>query len=372
MTAKMEELEQARYEAWMGMAPRRIPHWEHWSCPDAETYLTGLDYYDHPKLCREKLRELYPELALPVPETDEPIPRPRLGGDGPSSDLKKRTVRWGDGESGTWEHGEMRFKSPEQVFAFSPLDNPDFSDNPGVVESADFSSEETIYERYRKNYPSEWGDLAPERTPTCVGFYNTMFMWPLLTFGWEMFLASCLDPRFERIMGEFAEINRRVFSAFARLPVNFVICHDDIVTTRGPVCSPSWMRKHVFGRYEEFWSILRASGKEVIFMSDGKMDAYADDVIACGARGIISEPYTDYRAIARRHLGKDLFLAGEGDNRTLSRNDPDEIDAMVKSMVETAAMTGGYMMCIGNHIPWNVSPQGIKRYLDRSREWAWR
>ena len=33
-------------------------------------------------------------------------------------------------------------------------------------------------------------------------------------------------------------------------------------------------------------------------------------------------------------------------------------------MIETSKMTGGYMMCIGNHIPWNVTPEGIKTYLD--------
>jgi len=60
-----------KYLAFMGLAPKRIPHWEHWSCPDAETYLTGIDYYEHPKLCRERLRELYPQLELPVPETDD-------------------------------------------------------------------------------------------------------------------------------------------------------------------------------------------------------------------------------------------------------------------------------------------------------------
>ncbi len=119
-----------------------------------------------------------------------------------------------------------------------------------------------------------------------------MFMWTLLTFGWELFLEVILDPRFEPVMEEFAEINRRVFHAFARLPVNFIVCHDDIVMTRGPVCSPKWMYKYIFPRYEEFWGIVKATGKEVIFMSDGNMDAYADDVMACGARGIISEPYT--------------------------------------------------------------------------------
>jgi len=341
----------SRYLAFMGLAPDPVPHWEHWSCPDAETYLTGIDYYEHPKLCREKLRELYPQLGLPVPETDAPIPRPKLDlrGDSVSTDEHGRHhVRWGDGETTHWDWGKQ-FSSADEVFAFSPLEQADFTDIP-VVESRDYSDEEKLYEMYRADYPAEWGDTAPEGSAASAYFYNTMFMWPLLTFGWELFLETCLD--------------------FARLPINFVICHDDIVTSRGPTCSPAWMHRYIFPRYEEFWSILKAAGKEVIFMVDGCIDAYADDIFACGARGIISEPYTNYKAIARKH--KDCFLAGEGDNRILTRNDPDEIEAMVRSMVETARMTGGYMMCIGNHIPWNVRPEGIKRYLDLSAELAHR
>ena len=37
---------------------------------------------------------------------------------------------------------------------------------------------------------------------------------------------------------------------------------------------------------------------------------------------------------------------------------------MVESMVETGRMSGGYMMCIGNHIPFNVPGEAIKTYLD--------
>ena len=358
-----------RYLAFMGLGPRRIPHWEHWSCPDAETYLTGIDYYDHPKLCRQRLRELYPQLNLGIPQTDEPKPRPKLGLVGQSStadDQGRLRVRWGDSVTTHWDWG-ARFKTPDDVFAFSPLEQGDFTDIP-VVESRDYSDEQTLYEHYRARYPAEHGDKAPEGSAASAGFYNTLFMWPLLTFGWELFLETCLDPRFDRLMDEFAEINRRVFRAFARLPVNFVICHDDIVTSRGPVCSPRWMHKHIFPRYEEFWAILRDAGKRVVFMADGCMDAYADDVFACGATGIVTEPYTDFKAIARRH--PDCVLAGEGDNRVLTRNDPDEIAAMVRSMVDTARVTGGYFMCIGNHIPWNVTPAGIRRYLDLSAELA--
>jgi hypothetical protein len=358
-----------RYLAFMGLAPKRIPHWEHWSCPDAETHLTGIDYYEHPRECRLRLRELYPMLELGVPETDDPKPRPKLSlhGETSSTDEQGRHhVRWGDGESGIWDWG-LKFSTPDEVFAFSPLEQGDFTHIP-VVESRDYSDEEKLYEAYRANYPADRGDTAPEGSTASCGFYNTMFMWPLLTFGWELFLECCLDPRFERIMEEFAEINRRVFRSFARLPVKFAICHDDIVTARGPVCSPPWMRKYIFPRYEEFWGLLKATGKEVIFMVDGCVDAYADDVMACGARGIISEPFTDYKRLARTY--ENCFCAGEGDNRVLTRNDPAEIRRMVESMVETSRMTGGYMMCIGNHIPWNVTPEGIKRYLDLAAELA--
>ncbi len=359
-----------RYESYMGLGPRKIAHWEIWACPDAETYMTGIDYYDHPRLCRLKLQELYPQLRLPIPESDKPKPRPRLELTGESADLEHHTVRWDDGETTTFQHGEAFFKSREEVFAFSPLKKGDFTDWVHAVCNWDFSSEEAIYQLHRKYYPQEWGDKAPQGSPVDVGIYNTMFMWPLLVFGWELFMECCLYARFEPVMAEFAELNRRAFRAFARLPVNFVVCHDDITMSRGPVCSRAWMNKYIFPRYEEFWGIVKAAGKEVLFVSDGCMDAYAADVMACGARGIFSEPYTDFKKLARSF--KDCWLAGEGDVRILMRNDPAEIRAMVETMVATGRMSGGYMMCIGNNIPWNVPPDAIKRYLDLSAELAYR
>lgn len=356
------EIERRRYLTQMGRGPAgRMPHWEAWSNPDAETYLTGIDYYGHPRLCRQKMAQLYPELQLSIPDTDEPRPRPRLGKDGQTSDRERHTVRWGDGETATFEHGEKYFKTEEDVFSFNPLEHADMRHWPHVVVNYDYSSEDAIYGQLRQAYPGAW-EHAPAMSAADACMYNTMFMWPMLTFGWELFLACCMDERFEPVMAGFAELNRRYFRAVSRLPVNFVVCHDDIVMTRGPVCSPKWMRKYIYPRYEEYWSMLKASGKEVIFMTDGCADAVIDDVIACGARGLVSEPYTDYKVIVRRH--KDFFVAGEGDNRVLTRGDPDEIRGMVESMVETSRMTGGYMMSIGNHIPWNVPGEAVKRYLD--------
>jgi len=358
-----------RYLALMGMAPKRIPHEEYLGCPDAETLITGIDHYGHPRACRLRLQEMYPMLNVEIPETDEPKPRPKLENELTGFDEEGRHVaKWSDKVTIHWDFGKQ-FKTPDDVFAFSPLENPDFTDS-GVVNNWDFGSEEILYERFRARYPAEWGEAPPEGSAAQCGFYQTLFMWPLLTFGWELFLECCLDERFERIMNEFAELNRRLFRAFARLPVNFVFCHDDIVNSRGPVCSPAWMHKHIFPRYEEFWGMLKAGGKRVFFVSDGCMDAYADDVFACGAQGILTEPYTNARAVIRKH--PDCFYAGEGDTRVLSRNNPDEIRAMVERMVETAQMTGGYFMRIGNEFTWNTPPEAVKLYLDLCNELAHR
>lgn len=354
----------ARYESFMGLGPKRIAHWEHWSNPDAASFITGIDFYRKPRTCMLRLKEMYPFLGLGAPAKDDPLPRPEE-----QKDLGKG--RWGHAMRDYWQQQEAagQFASDAEALAFSPLANADFT-KWTIPEAADYRSEEAIYDRYRKRLPEAWGDKAPDKSSASVSFYNTMFMWPMLVFGYERFLSICLEPEFERIMDEFAEINRRVFRAFARLPVNFVVCHDDIVLTRGPVCSPAWMRKYIFPRYEEFWGILKKAGKEVIFMADGCVDAFVDDVMACGARGIISEPYTDYKAIARKY--KDCFIAGEGDNRVLMRNRAPEIRAMVENMVETGRMSGGYMMCIGNHIPWNVPGAAVKLYFDLSAELGFR
>lgn len=41
-----------------------------------------------------------------------------------------------------------------------------------------------------------------------------------------------------------------------------------------------------------------------------------------------------------------------------------------KGWLSAGRMSGGYMMCIGNHIPFNVPGEAVKRYLELSRELA--
>ena len=172
-----------RYLAFMGLAPKRIPHWEHWSCPDAETYLTGIDYYEHPRLCRLRLRELYPQLELAIPETRRAQAAPRRWTWRAELDARRARAATAcagaTARPGIWDWGE-HFQTAEDVFAFSPLAQGDFTDIPVVESQRLLATRRRSTSDYRANYPAEWGDRAPEGDTAAVGFYNTMFMWPLL------------------------------------------------------------------------------------------------------------------------------------------------------------------------------------------------
>ena len=50
------------------------------------------------------------------------------------------------------------------------------------------------------------------------------------------------------------------------------------------------------------------------------------------------------------------------------RNDKAEIRAMVDDMLDTSRLTGGYIMRVGNHIPWDIPPDAVKYYFDYAAE----
>ena len=112
-----------RYQALMGPPPKDIPHWEYLGSPRAETYITGIDYYAHPRQCRQRLAELYPQLNVDIPESDDPIPRPEVDGSATTvgADAEgRRVVRWGHQVTHHWDMGAALSHGRGRVCLLSP------------------------------------------------------------------------------------------------------------------------------------------------------------------------------------------------------------------------------------------------------------
>lgn len=340
----------------------RIPMYEHFSNPDAEQALTGIDPWEHPKLARERFYEVTNVDFGGIPGSDDPIPRLPEGQASFTDDEGRTSVRWGTGQSWHWDWGNL-FPTIEHVLAYKPLEHLDLS-RADFVANMDYSISVEEMARQFQDGLNHARMLAGDRCLVQGGFYNTLFMWPLLTFGWENFLelGAAYPDECKRILADFAELSRKVFKAWSMTDVEVISSHDDICFQAGPVFNPDWLKEMIYPYYEEFWGYQKAAGKKVLFVCDGNVDRVADNVFACGADGIVSEPYTDWPTMAKKH--PDKIFAGDGDNRVLATGDRDAIFAMVKRMTDWGKQYPGYLYCIGNHIPWDIPVKGVLAYFE--------
>ena len=177
-----------------GRPTERIPHWEYISHPDLVEHVTRIDPYEHPQKSELRMLELLPNDVSGIRLSDEPIPRRYANGERTRVDEDGRVrPRWGTGDSWPWDYG-AEFGSVEEVLAYRPLEEN------LVGEDID-----QLAADYQRGLDAQRAVLG-ERALAYGGFYRTLFMWPMMTFGWELFIeAAFTQPdRFKPILDDFA------------------------------------------------------------------------------------------------------------------------------------------------------------------------
>lgn len=261
-------------------------------------------------------------------------------------------------ESESLREAEYPFKSVEEVLSFDP-----------VAAATRLPSLEDLTAAVRASW--EGGCAAYPEAVFPGGFYNSVFTWSILTFGWDLFLeAAATDmDRFDRVMEGFFEITMMVVQAHVDAQIPIYLCHDDMVWASGTVFSPAWMRRYVFPRFTRMWTPLREAGIKVLFCSDGNFTEYIDDVAECGAQGFIFEPLTDLDYIVSRY-GQTHVIIGNADCRELMTDNPERIRAEVKRCMDLGKPCPGFFMAVGNHIPYNIPVSAVECYLEAYEQMA--
>jgi hypothetical protein len=263
------------------------------------------------------------------------------------------------GLSGSSWREEYLFHDVESVLAFEPLVN---------TEGEELVTVESNQERIDRRRSDQ--ELLGDSVLVSGSYYTTLFQFPIMVFGWELFLiAAASEPeRFQRVLVDFAEVSRRNLAAWAAEGTELLLVHDDIAMERGLVFRPQWYRERLFPLYEYLLEpLMERSDLQVAFVSDGNYGALLDDLVSIGFDGfVINSPAMDLGEIAGR-LGDRVFLAGGIDTKVLTSGTPEEIVEQVNLCWEKVRPARGFFLHSGGDLPHNIPLDNIRAYFDASQ-----
>lgn len=262
-----------------------------------------------------------------------------------------RYTEWG--LSGSAWREDYPFQDVDSVLAYDPEASIPPESNPQALAS-------------RRADQALMGDAA---MVTGI-YYTTLFQFPIMTFGWELFLtAAAAEPeRFQRVLEGFATVSRRHLSEWAEEDLDLIMIHDDVAMERGPVFHPAWYRKRLFPLYEVLLEPLKDRTKtKVAFVSDGNYTPLLDDLVALGFDGFLINTNMNLRDIARR-IGRDHFLIGNVSTAVLTFGAPEDVVREVQRCLEDARPCAGHFIKAVGDLPHNIPLANIRTYFNAVAE----
>lgn len=344
----------------------KIPVMEHFRglSREAVKQFTGLD----PLMERDRINEIYRKLGdvldvdlnwgsgFPVPEDET-----HDWSDGQSVKQSREghpVVQWGIFHVTAQDDGRHFLHIPlpgnlDEALAFDPLK---------VFPKTLDEYEAEFRASYRQMLEST-GEVAYP----IPHHYTTCFHWPLAIFGFELLCeAGMEEDDFHSLMERFAEISRRITTAWSRVDgLEGLILHDDLTMTSGPIFHPDWYRKHIFPFYADIFAPLREKNIPIIFTSDGNCSTFVDDIFAAGADGFNFEYLVDMEPMAKRH--PDKILIGNLNNATIAAGPFEAIEKEVRRCMDIGKDVPGFVVNVGGGLTHQIPIKNLESYIDLRR-----
>ena len=200
-----------------------------------------------------------------------------------------------------------------------------------------------------------------------------MFWWVRKMMGLEGLCTAVYDdPELVGQMMSFSvdyqlEILRRVLR---RNVADYAVIFEDLAYKNGPLISPALVRRLMLPGYRKITSCLRDFGIDVIIVdSDGDVSSVIPIWLEAGINGILPCEVAagmDVRTL-RSEYGERLILVGGIDKRALAR-DRETIRQEVLAKVRPLVQRGGYFPTVDHQVPYEVSLDNYRYYLDLVRK----
>lgn len=230
----------------------------------------------------------------------------------------------------------------------------------------DIDVEEQTELRRKSNcaFRERFGDLAVHY----YDFYTTLFMWPVVTFGWEAFMLNAsLDPeRFDRTFWEpWARISRKHVQAMANMDEEVCFLHDDLAIGTGLVFPPAWYETHIFSRYPSIFEPIRQAGKKLVFISDGNIDAILERLLDFPIDAIMFEnPATPFERVLETWGRAGRGFVGGISTAILTCGTPDEVRRHTHEVIEAGRRYPGFILSSCGGLHGNIPLENIVAYFE--------
>jgi len=191
----------------------------------------------------------------------------------------------------------------------------------------------------------------------------------ILGMGFENFCISVYTQPalIEEMMQLYSNWQVKAVKNLCELDVDFLWTTDDIAFKTATYISPEEIRQFLMPHYRE---VAVNFSKPWIFHSDGMLYEIMEDLLSLGMNAIHPvEPEAMDIKVLKEKYGKQVAFCGHIDVDKLSTGTPEEIDELVKKVIQNAAQGGGYICGSSNSItrychPANVEAmcKAIKKY----------
>jgi len=310
--------------------------------------LTGIDPYDNLAACEaEMFRLLDMDIGLGI----NFVTPPRIFKDTEQTTTKNEAgetiSRWGT--TGTTFKVPIPLAGPQDILDFKPIERTDWLEN---IPRAQIEN---------------WRDsqkLVGDATLITINFWTTLLHWGT-NFPWEYFMeAAYLDPdRFDRLLGDFAQVSRQIMSKLADTDAPVVMCHDDLAMGDRTLFAPRWLREKIIAKYPMIFEPAKRKGKKILFISDGDITDIVEDLVEAGIDGLVFEPMVDLEWMVT-HFGDKIMLVGNADSRILTDGTEAQCAAEAHRCGDTAGTCGGYAFLASGGIVHNVPMSNVTAYLE--------
>jgi hypothetical protein len=203
-------------------------------------------------------------------------------------------------------------------------------------------------------------------------YYTTLFMWPIVKFGWEPFvMAATYNPeKFnEQLWKPWSEASRKYCEIAATLDSEVIFMHDDIVSGTGPIFPPEFYEEYIFSRYNYILDPLVKAGKKIVYVCDGNLDYFLERLLDFPFDALQFEnPATPFERILETWGKAGKGFIGGISTELLTNGTPEDVKKHTRKVIEAGRIYPGFIISSCGGLHGDIPLQNIIAYFETRNE----